>query len=126
MKLEDIRLNLYKRKYPFMKCLDIMEAVRKRKDVLLWRVEYKKWDERHFQEIQRIEKGEEPKMLIEYEPTPNNSAYIYYLDGQQTDLSEIAFELGIKPQSVINALCKNNNDILRKGLRIKRIKKDEQ
>lgn len=124
--INKMQIEKYKKKYPFLKCLDIMKKVRKRKDLLLWRTEYYKWDVRHFEDIQRIEKGEEPKMLVEYIPNSTNSSYYYFIDGQQEELYEIALELEMQPQSVINQLLKYNNKWVKNGLTITRIKKDEQ
>lgn len=120
-------LEQYKNKYPCLKALKIMsENVGKRKDLLIWRLPYFKWELEHFQDVWRIDNGLEPLCLIVPNNTMFSSKYTYFIDGQESDLNEIAFELGIQPQSVINSLGKNFDKILRKGLTITRVLKNEQ
>lgn len=117
----------YRNEYPFTKCLDdILSKVRKRKDLLIWRIPYISWEEKHFKDIVRIKNNEEPKLLISLRNDNFSSNYDYFIDGQKEELIVIAEELGIQPNSVIGSLYKNNDKILRKGLTITRVKKDEK
>lgn len=73
--------------------LNVMKPYRKESLMILWNVPFNKWEQKHYEEFERLKKGQKPKLLAKYKR--GYKRYVYYLDGKLINVKLLIEKLNL-------------------------------